>query len=104
VRFAGLYYCPHYAEGKVAKYSISCDCRKPQPGLLLRAVRELGADLKRSWMVGDRPADIGAGRAAGCRTIRVGNAEWGASDPRPDFRTADLAAAAEIILGKEKGV
>ena len=101
VRFAGIYYCPHYAEGKVAEYSIACDCRKPQPGLLLRAARELGVDLKQSWMVGDRPADIGAGRAAGCRTIRVGNAEWTRSDPRADFRTPDLAGAAEIILARD---
>ncbi len=103
VRLAGIYYCPHYAEGTVAEHSIACDCRKPQPGLLLRAARELGVDLKRSWMVGDRPADIGAGRAAGCRTIRVGNAEWAEADPRADFETRHLAGAAEIILKKDEG-
>ena len=103
VRLAGIYYCPHYAEGEVPEYSIACDCRKPQPGLLLRAARELGVDLKRSWMVGDRPADIGAGRAAGCRTIRVGNAEWAESDPRADFETPDLARAAETILTRAEG-
>ncbi len=102
VRLAGIYYCPHYAGGKVAEYAIACDCRKPQPGMLLRAARELGVDPKHSWMVGDRPADIGAGRAAGCRTIRVGSAEWGKSDPRPDFETADLAGAAKIILGDDE--
>jgi len=101
IRITAIYYCPHYAEGKVAEYSIACDCRKPKPGLLLRAARELGVDLKQSWMVGDRPADIGAGRAAGCRTIRVGNADWGESDSRADFETPDLARAAEIILGSE---
>jgi histidinol-phosphate phosphatase family protein len=103
VRFAGIYYCPHYAEGKVVEYSFTCDCRKPEPGLLLRAARELGVDLKKSWMVGDRPADIGAGRAAGCRTIRVGDADWGESDPRADFDTPDLVRAAEIILRKDDG-
>ena len=103
VRFAGVYYCPHYAEGKVAEYAIACDCRKPRPGMLLRAAEELGVDLKRSWMVGDRPADIGAGRAAGCRTIRVGNAEWTESDPRADFERPDLARASETILRKDKG-
>jgi D,D-heptose 1,7-bisphosphate phosphatase len=101
VRFAGIYFCPHYAGGKVAEYSIACDCRKPAPGLLLRAALELGVDLKQSWMVGDRPADIGAGRAAGCRTVRVGNADWSKSDPRADFETPDLAGAAEIILGSD---
>jgi D,D-heptose 1,7-bisphosphate phosphatase len=102
VRLAGIYYCPHYAEGKVAKYAIACDCRKPQPGLLLRAARELGVDLKQSWMVGDRPADIGAGQAAGCRTIRVGNTDWAEADPQADFETPDLARAAEIILREDE--
>ena len=102
VRFAGLYYCPHYVEGKVAEYAIACDCRKPRPGMLLRAAEELGVDLKRSWMVGDRPADIGAGRAAGCRTIRVGNADWAESDPRADFETPDLAGAVAIILRQDE--
>ena len=102
VRLAGIYYCPHYADGKVAEYAIACDCRKPQPGMLLRAARELGVDPKQSWMVGDRPADIGAGRAAGCRTIRVGSAEWSDSDPRPDFRAPDLAGAAKFILGDDE--
>jgi D-glycero-D-manno-heptose 1,7-bisphosphate phosphatase len=101
VRFAGLYYCPHYAAGKLEKYAIPCDCRKPQPGMLLRAARDHNVDLKRSWMVGDRPADIGAGQTAGCRTIRVGNADWTKSDPRPDFGTPDLAGAAEIILRRQ---
>jgi D,D-heptose 1,7-bisphosphate phosphatase len=98
VRLAGLYYCPHYAEGNLPEYSIACDCRKPQPGLLLRAAREHGVDLKKSWMIGDRPADIGAGQAVGCRTIRVGKAHWTASDPQPDFEAPDLAGAAEVIL------
>jgi histidinol-phosphate phosphatase family protein len=99
IRIAAVHYCPHYAEGLVPRYAVKCDCRKPQPGMLLRAARELGVDLKQSWMVGDRPADIGAGRTAGCRTIRVGHEEWTESDPRPDFETPDVAGAAEIILG-----
>jgi D-glycero-D-manno-heptose 1,7-bisphosphate phosphatase len=58
------YYCTH-AIGSF------CDCRKPEPGLLVRAAGELGIDLGKSWMVGDSSADVGAGAAAGCRTIRV---------------------------------
>ena len=58
--------------------------------------------LKLSLTVGDRPADIGACRAAGCRTLRVGNVDWGESDPRPDFETPELARAAAIILGNER--
>src|SRR5262249_30556559 len=52
-RLAGFYYCPHHPEGIVARYVGECDCRKPQPGLIFRATRELDVDLERSWLVGD---------------------------------------------------
>ena len=57
-------YCPH-------QDSDGCECRKPKPGMLLDAARRHGIDLARSWMVGDGERDIEAGRAAGCRTVRV---------------------------------
>jgi len=66
VSFAGAYYCPHAPEA-------SCPCRKPAPGLLLDAARELDLDLAGSLMIGDKPSDIAAGLAAGCRyTLRLG--------------------------------
>lgn len=66
VYFSGAYYCPHQPE-------LECACRKPAPGLLLEAARELDLDLGRSVMIGDKSSDIVAGRAAGCRhTIRFG--------------------------------
>jgi len=66
VTFAGAYYCPHAPEA-------SCACRKPAPGLLVDAARELGLDVARSIMIGDNPWDIAAGLAAGCgHTIRLG--------------------------------
>jgi len=55
-------YCPHAPEE-------ACACRKPAAGLLLDSARELGLDLERSFMVGDKPADVEAGRTAGCRTV-----------------------------------
>jgi D-glycero-D-manno-heptose 1,7-bisphosphate phosphatase len=58
-------YCPHAPED-------ACACRKPAAGLLLDSARELGLDLGRSFMVGDKPADVEAGRAAGCRTVLFG--------------------------------
>lgn len=97
VHITAIYYCPHYIEGKLPEYSIACDCRKPEPGMLLRAAREHGVDLKKSWMIGDRPCDVGAGRAAGCRTIRIGRAT-DRSEPKADFEVTDLAQAGEIIL------
>jgi D-glycero-D-manno-heptose 1,7-bisphosphate phosphatase len=62
-------YCPHAPEE-------ACACRKPAAGLLLDSARELGLDLDRSFMVGDKPADVEAGRTAGCRTVLFGG-DWG---------------------------
>jgi len=76
----------------------NCDCRKPLPGMLLNASRELGLDLSQSWMVGDRFGDIMCGRAAGCRTILIGGGYNEESQIAPDFRTSSLAEAATIIL------
>ncbi|HTL68180.1 MAG TPA: HAD family hydrolase [Lacunisphaera sp.] len=76
-----------------------CACRKPKPGMLLAAARELGLDLARSWMVGDRWGDIDAGHAAGCRTILVdhGYSERAPAQP-PEFTVKSLSAAVGIIL------
>src|SRR6478609_3356058 len=69
VRLAGFYYCPHHPQGQVERYSMGCDCRKPAPGMLIRAAEELSLDLARSWMVGDILDDVEAGHRAGCRSI-----------------------------------
>ncbi|MDP8955529.1 MAG: HAD family hydrolase [Actinomycetota bacterium] len=101
-RLAGFYYCPHHAEGRVAKYSVACDCRKPGPGMVLNAARDHAIDLSKSWLVGDILDDVEAGRRAGCRTILVDNGhetEWKTGDDRtPDHTAPDLAEAARIIL------
>jgi len=103
VSFDGLYYCPHFTEGEAKQYVRECDCRKPAPGLLLRAAEELGLDLERSWMVGDRPSDVGAGHAAGCRTIRVLTGHQPEpGDPEPDATVPDLAAAVRYILAADR--
>jgi D-glycero-D-manno-heptose 1,7-bisphosphate phosphatase len=75
-----------------------CDCRKPRPGMLLRAARELSIDLKNSFMVGDRWRDIDCGHAAGCTTILV---DYGYAEPlrqQPDHRVKSLMEAADVIL------
>jgi D-glycero-D-manno-heptose 1,7-bisphosphate phosphatase len=69
----GEYYCLHSPDGLVKELRISCDCRKPKPGLLLRAAREMDIDLARSYFVGDGLIDVEAGKKAGCRTILVGH-------------------------------
>src|SRR6266498_1573691 len=58
----GFYYCPHHPNGIVEPYAVHCLCRKPKPGLLMRAASELRIDMSRSWMVGDTLHDVEAGR------------------------------------------
>ncbi len=65
VHLAGIYACPHHPDGVLAPYRKECDCRKPKPGLITRAVHELGLDPAASCLFGDKPSDMAAGRAAG---------------------------------------
>lgn len=99
---AGFYYCPHHPAGTAPEYARECLCRKPAPGLLLRAAREHHLALTRSWMVGDILDDVEAGRRAGCRTVLIdngGETEWRLTPERiPHFRVATLAEAAQAIL------
>ena len=99
--FSAFLWCPH--SGTEPR---PCACRKPEPGLLLQAARQLGLDLRRSWMVGDILDDIQAGRAAGCRTILVdngGETEWRLTNERsPDYRCRTLTGAAELILANRR--
>ncbi|MEX3951407.1 D-glycero-alpha-D-manno-heptose-1,7-bisphosphate 7-phosphatase [Paraburkholderia sp. EG287B] len=96
------YWCPHDPLGHVAPYACNCTCRKPAPGMLLRASREHGIDLARSWMVGDILDDVEAGNRAGCRAILAdcGNeTEWQSAPARlPYAIVADLHEAAQVIV------
>lgn len=65
------YYCPHFAESKIERYRQECRCRKPAPGMIEQACRDLDLDPSRSFMVGDRWLDVACGRAAGTRAILV---------------------------------
>ena len=66
-----FYVCPHHPTDGEGEYLLECDCRKGNPGMLLQAAEDMGVDLKHSWMVGDKAADIEAGGRAGCRSILV---------------------------------
>jgi D-glycero-D-manno-heptose 1,7-bisphosphate phosphatase len=72
----GIYFCPHHPhngyEGEIPELKINCDCRKPKPGLLLRAAKEFNINLGESFMVGDGENDILAGEAAGCKSFMIG--------------------------------
>lgn len=86
-RIEAYYYCPHLPTADVEAYRLECDCRKPKPGMLLRAAEELGLDLDRSWMVGDRASDLQAGAAAGTRTVLVRTGYGAAADATALDRT-----------------
>lgn len=90
--------CYHPGKGES-----ECECRKPRPGMLLRAAQALGIDLTNSWMVGDRWRDIDCGHAAGCHTVLVERSYAEELRHQPDYRAASLLEAAQIILANSKG-
>jgi histidinol phosphatase-like enzyme len=99
---AGFYYCPHHPEGWVAEYAARCNCRKPAPGLIERAARELNASANGAWLVGDILDDVEAGSRAGCTTILLDNGnetEWVLPPRRrPDYIVRDLDEVADFIV------
>ncbi|WP_202895881.1 D-glycero-alpha-D-manno-heptose-1,7-bisphosphate 7-phosphatase [Iningainema tapete] len=102
ISLTDFYYCPHHPKGIMAELAITCDCRKPAPGMLLRAACQHNIDLENSWFIGDILNDVEAGRRAGCKTILIDNGnetEWQLSALRtPDYTVSDLAAAAQAII------
>ena len=99
-----FYVCPHHPREGLGAYRIDCDCRKGAPGMLLQAARDHGVDLGRSYMVGDKLADIEAGRAAGCAAllVRTGYGSREESNVAARFPGTpvfdDLACAVDFIL------
>lgn len=96
-KIAAFYYCRHLA-------TAGCSCRKPQPGLILKAAEEHGIDLDASVMVGDTERDVIAGSSAGCKIVLVLTGKLTRKDAerfsrRPDFVADTLAEAAEFIVG-----
>ena len=81
---------------------VESEFRKPKPGMLLRAARELQIDLAQSWMVGDRWRDIDCGANAGCKTVLIDRHYTEALKQKPDFSAGNLAEAADIILRESK--
>lgn len=96
----GLYFCPHHPEAVIEAYRQTCDCRKPQPGMLLSAQRELDIDMSASYMVGDKIDDILAGKAAGVGTtvlVRTGKAVTEEGEKAADWVISSLAALPDLI-------
>jgi histidinol-phosphate phosphatase family protein len=102
VAIDAFYYCPHLPQAPNVRYAVRCLCRKPQPGLLRQAARDLEIDLTQSWLIGDILDDAEAGNRAGCHTVLVdaGNeTEWRLGLHRqPDHFAKSLRDAARLIL------
>lgn len=108
-RLDAVYYCPHHPEG-FGSYRQFCFCRKPEPGMLLRAAAEHGLSLGGSFLVGDKLTDIIAGKRAGCRTVLVRTgcgerelARAGREGVIPDFVLENVERAARLISAARTG-
>ncbi|MFH0891129.1 MAG: HAD family hydrolase [Candidatus Liptonbacteria bacterium] len=100
VKLAAAHYCPHHPRGTVQEHTRKCFCRKPNPGMFLRAAAELNINLKKSYTIGDKTGDILAGKRAGTRTILVKTGYGGKDriyEVEPDYVARNLMAAARII-------
>jgi D-glycero-D-manno-heptose 1,7-bisphosphate phosphatase len=108
-RIDGWFYCAHHPRAVIEELRVTCDCRKPQPGLVHQAQRQFQFDLGRSFVVGDKLSDVGLASSVGARgvLVRTGHGEYQASrledaETRPSFVAADLMEAAAWIL-RESG-
>ncbi|HEU0071998.1 MAG TPA: D-glycero-beta-D-manno-heptose 1,7-bisphosphate 7-phosphatase [Alphaproteobacteria bacterium] len=103
----GIYHCPHLPDGQIAQYARQCDCRKPAPGMLLQAARDLGIDLPASIMIGDSLRDLEAGKAAGCRQsilVKTGQGSAAAAQAGSDDIVVDDLSAAFALLIRKKNI
>lgn len=100
IPIAAVYYCPYHPEGVVEPFNRDHADRKPNPGMLLRAGRDLDIDLAQSWMIGDSVRDSEAGKRAGCRAIRLSSAKghFREEDAWADYVCGTMLEAALIIL------
>jgi D-glycero-D-manno-heptose 1,7-bisphosphate phosphatase len=103
-----IYYCPFHIDGVIPRYRKDSDWRKPNPGMLLAAGKDLDIDLRESWMVGDTTGDIEAGARAGCRTImlagRTHEQKLQPGAPAPDYKAVNLKEVVNIIKMKARSV
>lgn len=104
----GIFYCLHHPDAIKKEYRKNCECRKPKPGLLLKAGKEFEVDLRRSYMIGDGLIDVLAGKEAGCKTILLGKLKCDLCNlmrdlnARPDFIISNLLEAARLIQQLEE--
>jgi len=99
----GEYYCFHHPEAVLPEFKVDCDCRKPKPGLLIKAAKDFNLNLKECYMIGDGITDVMAGQAVGCRTFLIGRLKcdlcklMGDLGVKPDYIIPRLIDACRII-------
>ncbi|MFA6012461.1 MAG: HAD family hydrolase [Desulfobacteraceae bacterium] len=104
------YICLHHPKGIMPDLTLDCDCRKPKPGLLFQAAKELGINLKKSIMLGDKESDVQAGKAVGCKTVIYLHNEdelekvEKTKSVDADFKANDMGEILEWIKLQLKGV
>ena len=102
----GLYYCPHHPDkgfaGERPELKFVCECRKPASGLLEQADRDMNIDRSRSWMIGDRDADVQAATAFGIRSVLVRTGRMGPQDCQPEATVETVLDAVRLILGRQQ--
>jgi len=97
-----FYYCPFHPDGVVEAFRREHPWRKPQPGMLLQAARDLNLDLASSWMIGDQDRDIEAGNAVGCRTVRIGDVAGTGDTVRAFAVSPSFSEAVDVVLANTK--
>ena len=92
-----IYFCPHHPhkgyEGERPELKIECECRKPKPGMLMKAAEDFNVDLEKSWMIGDGENDVLAGKNAGCKTVLIGNQDY-----QQDYTVSSLKEFVDRML------
>ncbi len=97
IEFDGIYFCPHHPEKGYPPYLMKCGCRKPETGMLIKAVEDFDIDLSSSFMVGDRMSDVETGVRAGCRgsfLVSTGKPLPHFTGNQPDFVRKNLLEVA----------
>ncbi len=92
----GYYYCPHHEKGIVPEYTRECPCRKPGPGMILKAAAEHDLDVANSFMIGDRLTDLEAGVNAGCAAVALVRTGYGAAQTLPQYPGVTVVDARDI--------
>jgi D-glycero-D-manno-heptose 1,7-bisphosphate phosphatase len=108
-RIDGEYYCLHHPQAKLDEYKVNCNCRKPKPGLILRASEDFGLEPAQCYAIGDSLTDVEAGKAAGCMTFLIGNSKCDIcklieeKNVKPDHIVSSLLHASKIIERMKNG-